>query len=216
MAKDKILLIGAGGHCKVVIDALLSSEEFVPAGIIDVKGKAGRDVLGVPVIGMDDDMPGLFRQGIRYAFITTGSVGDVRLRVRLCGLAVKAGFLFPNVIASDAKVSAHAVLGSGNFIAPGVRVNAGARVGDHCILNTASVIEHDCVLGDFAHISPGAVLCGSVVIGVGAHIGAAGVVLQGLSVGADAVVGAGSVVTRDVPAKTVVYGNPCKERRSNE
>lgn len=212
--KPKLLLIGAGGHCKVIVDLLLQSKEYQIAGIIDLEERVGENVLGVPIVGTDLDMSKFFKKGIKHCFISVGSVGYSNLRAKLYGLARKVGFIFPNLIHPLALVSLQAALGDGNYIAPGVIINAGTQIGNICILNTGTIIEHDCKLGNFVHLSPAAVLSGGVTIGDYSYIGAGSVVIQGLKVGTRAIVGAGSVVTKNVRSGMVVYGNPCRERRS--
>lgn len=213
--KDKLLLIGAGGHCKVILDLLLKSKEYDVVGIIDLKERVGDNVFGIPVVGTDLDLTKFSKKCVKYCFISVGSVGDFSLRAKLSGLARKAGFLFPNIIHPSALISSQAALGDGNYIAPGVVINAGTQIGNNCILNTGAIIEHDCKLGDFVHLSPGAVLSGGVMIGDYSHIGTGSVVIQGLRIGTKAIVGAGSLVTKDVRSGVVVYGNPCKERKAN-
>ncbi|MFA5339654.1 MAG: acetyltransferase [Candidatus Omnitrophota bacterium] len=211
----KILLIGAGGHCKVVLDLLLSTKEYGVAGIIDIKGRLGDRILDVPVSGSDLDLPRFFKKGVRYCFITVGSVGDTRLRVKLYNLAKKSGFTFPNLISPHALVSSYALLGEGNFIGPRVTINAGSQIGDNCILNTGAIVEHDCNIGDFVHLSPGSVLSGGVSIGSHSHIGTGSIVIQNVKIGERTVIGAGSVVTGDIRKGMVAYGNPCKEKKTN-
>lgn len=213
--KHKLLLIGAGGHCKVVLDMLLEFKEYEITGIIDRKERVGDDLFGVRVIGTDSDLSKLRKKGIGHSFVSVGSIGDASLRAKLHNLAAKAGFIFPNLIHPSALVSLRADLGTGNYVAPGVIINAGARIGDGCILNTGVIIEHDCVVEDFAHISPGAILNGGVTVGGGSHIGAGSVVIQNLNIGANTIIGAGSVVTKNVRRDMVAYGNPCKERKKN-
>jgi sugar O-acyltransferase, sialic acid O-acetyltransferase NeuD family len=213
--KPKILLIGAGGHCGVVLDMLLSNKEFDVAGIVDIKDRVGSKVLGVPVIGTDSDMPRLFKKGIKNCFVTVGSIGDPRVRVKLCNMAERIGFIFPNLISPRALVSINATLGSGNYIAPGVIINTGADIGSHCIINTGAIVEHDCTIGNFVHLSPGSILSGDVTIGNYSHIGTGSVVIQNLKIGAKVVIGAGSVVAKNIRKGMIAYGNPCKERRKN-
>jgi len=213
--KEKILLIGAGGHCKVVLDVLSSHKEYEVVGIVDFKDKVGSKVLGIPVIGTDSDMPRLFKAGIKNCFISVGSIGNPQPRMKLCNIAKKIGFASPNLISSQAVISISVILGHGNYIAPGTIVNAGARIGNHCIINTGAIIEHDCMIGDFVHVSPGAILNGNVKVADCAHIGAGSTVIQNLEVGFNAIVGAGSVVIKNVRKNTVVYGNPCRERKTN-
>ena len=213
--KRKILLVGAGGHCKVILDLLLSGKEYKIAGIIDLKERLKDNIFGISVIGTDRDLPRFYKSGIKYCFISVGSIGDARVRVKLYSFAKKIGFIFPNLISPDALVSSRSCLGAGNYIAPGVIINAGARIGNNCIINTGAIVEHDCRIGDFAHLSPGAVLGGGVSIGDYSHIGAGSVVIQNVKIAEKAVIGAGSVVTRNVPEGVVAYGNPCKERKRN-
>jgi len=212
--KPKILLIGAGGHCKVVLDLLLNSKDYTVAGILDLPDRLHDQVFGVSVIGSDADLPKFFRKGIRYCFVTIGSVGDCRVRVKLYNLAQKAGFKFPNLIHSSAMVSSQVVLGEGNYIAPGVIINAGTRIGNNCIINTGAIIEHDCKLGDFVHISPGVILSGAVSIADYTHVGTGSLAIQNVKIGANTVIGAGSVITKDIPAGVIAYGSPCKEQKN--
>lgn len=213
--KHKLLLIGAGGHCKVILDLLLKSKEYDVVGIIDLKERIGDSVSGVPVVGIDLDLPKFFKKGIKHCFISVGSVGDSSLRVKLHGFARKVGFVFPNLIHTAALVSRQASLGNGNYIAPGVNINAGTRIGSNCIVNTDAIVEHDCIVGDFVHLSPGSILNGGVTVGDYSHLGAGSVVIQNLKIGANVIIGAGSVVTVNIRRNMVAYGNPCKERKKN-
>ncbi len=213
--KHKLLLIGAGGHCKVVIDVLLFRKEYDVTGIIDLKERIGTKVLGVPVIGTDSDLPRLFRSGIKHCFISIGSVGNPRLRVKSYNFSKKLGFEFPNLISPDAWVSSHVILGEGNYIAPLAVVNAGTQIGDNCIINTGAIIEHDCKIDNFVHLSPGVVVSGGVHVGARSHIGTGTNIIQNLKIGSNVIVGAGSVVTKNVREGVIAYGNPCKERKVN-
>jgi len=213
--KRKLLLIGAGGHCKVIVDLLLKSKEHDVVGIIDLKERIGGNVFGVPVVGTDLDLLKFFKEGIKHCFISIGSVGDSNLRAKLYGIARKVGFIFPNLIHPSALVSLQAALGVGNYIAPRVVINAGTQIGDNCIFNTGAIIEHDCKIGDFVHLSPGVILSGGVAVGDYSHVGTGSVVIHNLEIGANVIVGAGSVVTKNIRKNMIAYGNPCKERKKN-
>lgn len=213
--KKKILLVGAGGHCKVVLDVLFSNNDYEVAGIVDIKDRVGSKVLGVSVVGIDSDLPRFFKAGIKNCFIAVGSIGNSRPRVNLYDIAKKIGFSFPNLISSSALVSLSAIIGVGNYIAPGAIINAGAKIGNNCIINTGAVIEHDCTIGDFVHLAPGSILSGNVTVGNYTHIGTGSVIIQSLKIGTKVIVGAGSVVTKNIGKSIIVYGNPCKERRKS-
>lgn len=206
----RILLVGGGGHCKSVLDSLLRLNEFSDIGIIDKKENYGGNVLGVPVIGCDEDLPRLFSEGYKYAFLTLGSIGNPKTRIRIYNFLEKCGFEIPNIIDSTAVVSHNAYMGKGIFVGKKAVINAEATIHDGSIINTGAIIEHECLINKFVHIAPGAVLSGQVEVGAYSHIGANSVVKQQIKIGANSVIGMGSVVTRDVEDNMVAYGNPCK------
>lgn len=205
-----VLLLGGGGHCRSVLDAL---EHMLPETCIGVVDPAGEVVFpGVPVVGDDNNLADLRAAGYTHALVTVGSVGDASLRRTLALKLQKHGFLPLTVIDPSAMVSRRATIGHGVFIGKGAVVNAGAVIGDHAILNTGCIVEHDARVGEFAHIAPGTVLCGGVSVANGAHVGARSVVIQQIEIGEDTLVGAGSVVVRHLPAYCIAFGNPCKVR----
>lgn len=213
--KQKILFLGAGGHCRAILGSIPRIKGYEAAGLIDPNGRSGGKVCGVPVIGTDADLPRLRKSGIKHCFIAVGSTGDPRLRIKLYDVVKKAGFLLPNLISPDATVASSVSFGEGNYVAPGVIINSGTQVKNNCIINTGAIVEHDCRIGDFVHISPASVLSGGVVIGDGSHVGTGSVIIQNLSIGERTVIGAGSVVTKNIGAGVIAYGNPCRERRKN-
>lgn len=208
----KLLLIGGGGHCASVADAVLQSGEYEAVGVVDIKIEDS--LFGcIPYIGTDDGLPRLYAEGYKYAFITLGSIGDTSKRERLYQMVLDIGFSVPNIIDPTAVVSTHVDIGSSIFIGKRVVVNARATIGDCAIINTSSVVEHDCQIGAFAHVSPSATLCGNVRIGYSSYIGAGAIIKQGVTVGERSIVGMGSVVTHNIPDGVVAYGNPCREVR---
>lgn len=206
---NKILLIGGGGHCKSVLDALISSSNYTDIAIVDTIENIDREILNRKIIGTDDDLNKLLEEGFKNAFITVGSIGDTRLKRRLYDMVNKIGFNIPSIIDSSAIVSRNAIIGRGVFIGKNAVVNAGTKIGEGAIINTGTIIEHDCVVNEFAHIAPGAVLCGDVVIEENVHIGARAVIKQQIRIGYNSIIGMGSVVLNDIPPNSKAYGNPC-------
>ena len=211
---NNILLCGGGGHCKSVLDSLLKSGQYGDIGIIDIKKKIGKDVLGFKIIGCDDDLAKLHENGYQYAFITVGSIGDPSPRIRLSKMIEKIGFKIPNIIDPTAAVSANAVMDVGIFVGKNAVINAGAVIGRYAIINTASIVEHDCKIGNFTHIAPGSVLCGEVSIGNNTHIGAGSIIKQQIKIGSDTIIGMGSIVLHDINDHVLAYGDPCEEVKS--
>ena len=206
-----IVLIGGGGHARSIIDSILQRGEWDIIGILDEPSKVGQTLMGIPIIGTDDQMEDIYAQGITHAFIGVGSIGNPIIRKRIYQSAHSIGYSFPNIIDSTAILAQDVEMGEGNFIGKGAIVNAGSKLGNQIIINSGAIIEHDCSIQDFAHIAPGTVLCGGVSIGKESHIGARSVVIQGKTVGNNTLVGAGSVVVKDIKDCKKAYGNPCKE-----
>lgn len=214
MASNKMLLVGGGGHCHSVMDSLLQIFPSVELGIIGRPNEKGKIILGVPVVGCDEDLVRLYRDGWDQAVIAIGSIGDSTNRKRLFHTIKEIGFFMPPIIDPTVVIAANCKVAAGIFAGKGAVINAGAEVGEGAIINTGSIVEHDCKVGAFSHVSPGAVLCGNVSIEEGAHVGAGSVVIQGVSIGRDSMIGAGSVVIRDIPPEVIAYGNPCSVVRN--
>lgn len=208
---EDIILIGGGGHCKSVIDSIIKFKGYNIVGILDLHNKVGNEIFGVKVIGTDDKLKYYYKNGIRNAFLTMGSVGDTRLRRRLCSIALNIGYSFPNIIDSTAIVSDKIEIGYGNFIGKGTIINSGTKIENNCIINTGAIIEHDCHIKDFCHIAPGVTMSGNVVIGENTHIGTNSTIIQNIVIGNNSIIGAGSVVVKDIKSNIKAYGNPCKE-----
>ena len=202
-----ILLIGGGGHCCSVLDSIFSLNIYHKIGIIDSKDLS---VLGVPVVGTDDELPQLTREGWNEAFITVGSVGNTMIRRRLYSLVKKLGFYIPSIVDLSATVARTVQIEEGSYLGKRTVVNTGTQIGRCAIINTGAIVEHDCIVGDFTHISPGAVLCGQVFAGNDSHIGAGTVVKQQINIGEKSLIGAGSVVVQNILKNEKAYGNPCR------
>ena len=208
--------LGAGGHARVVIDILrlMSGHEIV--GLLEANQELwNKKVAGIPVLGAEDLLPGLYARGTRHAFIGVGAISDLRPRQLLFQKLLDHGFQIVSAIHPQSVISADAQVGRGATIMAGAVINPGARLGDNVIVNTKASVDHDCVIGNHVHISAGVSFGGGISVGDRSMIGIGAVIMPGLRIGADAVVGAGSVVTKDVPDNTVVIGYPAKVVRNN-
>ena len=204
----RLLLIGGGGHCSSVLDAVLKSGQYDEIGIVDYDIEASK--LGVPVVGNDGELSRLASEGWTHAFISVGSVGDVRLRKKLYSMVKKLNFQIPEIVDPTASIAQNAYIGEGVYVGKQAIVNTSAVIGECAIINSRAVVEHDCTVGAFSHISPGAVLLGGVSVGANTHIGAGSVVRQGIRIGNDTMIGQCSNVLMNVENNVVAYGNPCK------
>ncbi len=209
--------LGAGGHGKVMVEALRAMGGFRIVCFIDPRDELwGTEVAGVEVIGGDDLLGRQYDAGVRHIFIGLGGADDTRPRMRLYERALAAGFTPISTVHPHAVLSPSARLGEGVSVLAGAVLNADAEVGANVIVNTAAVVEHDCRLGDHAHVATGARLASGVSVGRGVHVGAGATVLQGLHLGEGAVVGAGAVVIGDVEDGVVVVGVPARVLRRVE
>jgi sugar O-acyltransferase (sialic acid O-acetyltransferase NeuD family) len=208
---EPILIIGGGGHGRVVIDALRAAGDFEPIAIVDSRVEGERD--GVPVRGGDDALPGLLAEGIGAAAIGVGSVGDATARRRVHERALQVGFALPAIVHPHATVSPTARLCPGCFIAAGAVVGPGAVIGEGAIINSNAVVDHDCTIGAFAHVAPGAALSGGVVVGEGTLVGTGAAVIQGVRIGAHTRIGAGASVVTDIIDGATVVGVPARPER---
>lgn len=200
-----VVIIGGGGHAKVVIESLRASGKMA-AAIVDAD-PTPREVLGVPVVGDDLALPGLREQGLIELFV---AIGDNRLREKLGRKAQGLGFTLVNAIHPSAIVSPTAKVGQGVAIMAGVAINADSHVGDLTIINTGAVVDHDCRLGAACHLGPASALAGGVAVGERAFLGVGARAIPGVSIGADTTVGAGGVVVRDLPDGVLAVGVPAK------
>lgn len=206
----KILLIGGGGHCKSVLDTLIQKDEYYNISIIDKKENIGKKILGIEVIGSDEDIESLYKKGYKYAFITLGSIGNPKTRIKLFDIIKKTGFKIPNIIDYSATVSNNVNIERGIFIGKMAIINAGTTIRDGAIINTGAIIEHDCNIGKFVHIASGAVLGGNVNIKDNSHIGSNTTIINNIEIGSNTVIGIGSVVTKNIDNNVLSYGSPCR------
>lgn len=209
---SKIVIIGAGGHGKVVAE-LARQAGYEPSAFVDVTRHGEVAEPGGARIEMSQlEYFAAVEAGEHpYGMNAAIAIGDNDTRLDIFH-QLKRHVNLPTLIHPTAFVSASAELGWGVHVCPMAVVHPAAWVGHAAILNTRCVVEHDCVVGDGAHISPGAVLCGGVTLGDGVWIGAGAVVIPGVRVGENAIVGAGAVVIRDVSAGATVVGNPARQK----
>jgi sugar O-acyltransferase (sialic acid O-acetyltransferase NeuD family) len=203
----ELLVLGAGGHAKVVIDIAERSGRWPIAGVLDdAPGAAGKRVMGHRILGDTDWL----RTCSNDEMIFVVAIGSNAARERLQKLATEAGLTAGTLVHPSAVIARSAVLGPGTVVMAGVIVNPDARVGGGVILNTASVVEHDCVIGDFCHVGPGVSLCGGVSVGARSLIGVGACVKPGVCIGVDCVIGAGAAVVNRVPDGSCVVGVPAR------
>ena len=206
MTNPPAILLGAGGHAKVVLD-LLRDVGFEILGVCDpqLASEHTDQWLGLPVLGDDSAVDRYAPDAVLLAN-GLGSLPGNSLRRRVNDKFTQKGYCFATLVHSSAIVGSDVKLGSGTQIMAGVIIQAATLIGDDTILNTGARVDHDGEIGDHVHIAPGAVLSGNVSVGNSCHIGPGATVIQGVEIGAGAIIGAGTVVLSNVPPWHKVLG----------
>ena len=204
-----ILVLGAGGHAKVVIDALQAMGAEV-LGALDTDTAAhGTSLLGVSVLGGDDQVQN-HAPGDVALVNGVGSTEPSMRRKILYRQFVDAGYVFASVVHPSAVIGGDVDIADGAQVMAGAVIQPGCRIGENAILNTSSSVDHDCVIGAHVHIAPGAVLGGGITVGDGSHIGAGSSVIQNIHIGADVLVASGAAVVDNISDGVRVAGVPAK------
>ena len=208
-SRPSVIVIGSGGHAKVVVDALLH-EGLNVIGITDADpSKNGNKLLGVSIIGDDAVLDNYNASDIELA-LGIGTIKANSPRKKIFSTFKSRDFNFATVIHPSAIIGNEVNIGEGAQILSGAVVHPGATIGMGAIINFGARIDHDCNIGEFAHIAPGATLSGGTKIGNGAHVGTGASIIQGITIGAHALVAAGATVVRDVNDNERVAGVPAK------
>jgi len=202
------VIVGAGGHGRVVLDILLNARQHRVVAFLDSDPALhGRRVDGVPVRGDLSMLPRLRAEGVTGAVV---AIGDNGVRRAFAEEIATMGIELINAIHPSANLAHNVRLGKNVVVAAGALVCAHCQIGDSVILNTGSIVDHESMIGTAVHICPGARLAGRVTVEAGAFVGIGATVIQGLRIGREAVVGAGAVVIHDVEPMATVVGVPAR------
>ena len=203
-----VVVIGAGGHSKIVIDLLLEDPEVNIAGLLDDSPDSRNSkVMGFSVLGTVGEIQQLFPTTTKFII----SIGNNKTRCTIAKKLKELGYEPTNAISKNAIISRHAFLGKGLIINPGVVIHPEATIEDHVVIGMNATISHDSVVKAGAHLSPGVHITGNVTVGERADLGAGVAVIPQRTIGRDTIVGAGAVVTKDLPEGIVAVGAPARE-----
>lgn len=200
-----ILIYGAGGHAKGVIDVVERCHNYTIAGLVDTTDSAATSLMGYEIY---DDIQVLSAKGIKHGIVALGDNVD-RFRIVKDIRARYPDFSFVTAVHPSVQMARNTSVKEGTVIMAGCCIKPFTDIGRHCIVNSSSTIGHDVTIEDFASIGPGCTLGGHVAVGRFTAIGLGASVIQDIAIGDNSLVGAGSLVLKDVPENVVAYGMPC-------
>lgn len=203
MEREKVILLGAGGHAAVVADIVRRTGREL-FGYLDDGKEIGSRILNAPVLGRISDCQRF--PGVKFVI----AIGQNETRRQI---AERYPLDYATLVHPAAIIGAEVSIGRGCVVMAGAVINARSKIGIHGIINTGAIVEHDNQIGNFVHLSPRVTLGGSVLIGDGTHIGMGAVVKNGTAVGAEVVVGAGAVVIKEIQEAGIYVGVPAKRIR---
>lgn len=205
---EKIVILGGGGHARVIADIIRKIGGFELIGYTDLHPK--EDFVQTKYLGTDADLIKHFKNDETQLALGIGGVKPSLLRYELLETFIKMGYKFPPIVSPDAVYNSGFMPGEASVIFDGVVVNSGVKIGKAVIVNTNATIEHDCLLGNNVHIAPGATVCGEVNIGDNTTIGAGSIIIQNKNISSNVMIGAGSLVLHDIIEKGTYFGIPAK------
>ena len=191
----EIIILGAGGHCKSIIDVIELEAKYKIAGIVDNEFDVGNEVLGYEVIGRDKDLKKI-RERYQYAIVGVGQIKTSKIRIKLFELLKRLDFKLPVIISPRAYVSKYAFIDEGSIIMHDALVNVNAKIGKNCIINTKALIEHDAIVEDNCHISTGAIINGGTVVKEDTFFGSNAMAKEYIEIKAKSIIGGGAVILK--------------------
>lgn len=212
--KKSLIIIGSGGHARVVTRLAFLDGHFDVVGAVDRDRRSnGEKVDSTVVVGTLDDLPAYRQKGIEAAAI---SFGDNNERSEMAARLLEMGYQLPSLIHPSANVETTAEIGDGTIVCAGAIIGTEVSIGTGCIINTGAIIDHESRIGSFSHVGPGCRLAGRVTVGDLTFVGIGTVVKEKIRIGERTIIGAGSVVVDDIPSDVVAKGIPARIGRKNE
>ena len=207
MNQDSVIIIGAGGHGRVLADALLAKNISILGFLDPDQSLWGKTIFGLPVLGGDEVLGTLLPKNLSLVN-GIGGVGSTLIRQKVQAKLESRGWKFIGVIHPSAIISSFASIAKDAQILAGSIVQTSVVINKGVIVNSAALVEHDVQVGAWTHCAPGSVICGDVQVGCNCHIGAASVIRQGVLIGDNTLVAMGAVVIRSFEGNATLVGIP--------
>ena len=213
---ENIVIIGSGGHAKVIIDIVEKAGLYHIVGLLNKSPKKNKKILGYDLLGKEEDLPKFVKTHAIKGIII--AVGDNFTREKVVEIAKEKcpEIVFFSAIHPNASIAPDVSIGQGTVIMAGVSINATSSIGEFCILNTNSSLDHDSQMADFSSLAPGVTVGGECQIGAYSAINIGATLVPRITIGKHSVIGAGSLVNKPVGSFKVVYGSPAKKIRERK
>lgn len=202
--KKKLIIIGAGGHGRVVADIALKINKWEQIAFLD-DDETIKVSMGISVIGKSRDVFEYINESDIFV-----AIGNNKLREEMQNKLKLSGASIPTLIHPNAVIGERVEIGIGTAIMAGVVVNCCSKIGEGCIINTGATIDHDNLIEDYVHVSPGVHIAGTVKVGKGTWLGVGSVVSNNINITSDCIIGAGAVVIRDITDTGKYIGVPAR------
>ena len=195
--KEKLVLIGGGGHAHSCIDVIEKVNQFEIVGILDLPEKLGTKVLNYEVKFTDDDLQSLTKIYKNF-FISLGQIKSPEKRISYYKKLKSLGAYIPSIVSPKAYVSEYAKIGEGSIIMHGAIINSNAVIKSNCIVNTKALVEHDALIGNHCHIATAAIVNGHSKVLSGSFVGSGSVLKHGITIGENSIIQAGSTILKNL------------------
>lgn len=210
MISQQVIIYGAGGHGRVVLDILRENGDTQVIGFLDSNPALVKTIVdGISVLGTLEEVRPILTAHPKVRMVV--AIGDNKAREQISEALAAMGVLFTNAIHPRAFVSRSAVIGHNVVVGPGAIICAHARIGNNVIINTGAIVEHEDLIEDNVHIAPGAKLAGRVRVRKNSFVGIGATIIQNVEVGEGSTIGAGAVVLTNVPPGTTFVGVPARD-----
>lgn len=203
----KVVIIGAGGHAKVIADIVIKAQDILLGFLDDNLEKGKKIICDYYVLGEIQEALKLQKQDENIEFFI--AIGNNEIRKEISN---KYKLNYYTAIHPNAQIGLDTTIGEGTAIMANACINSSAKIGKHCIINTGAIIEHDNLIEDFVHISPNAALGGTVKIGENTHVGIGSAIKNNINVCENCKIGAGAVVVKDIKEQGTYVGVPAQKK----
>lgn len=203
----KVVIIGAGGHAKVIADIVVRSQDILLGFLDDNLEKEKKVICNYKVLGKIEECIKLKEQNNEIQFII--AIGSNLIRKKI---VEKYKLNYYTAIHPSAQIGLEVKIEEGTVVMANACINSCAKIGKHSIINTGAIIEHDNIIENFVHISPQAALAGTVKVGESTHVGIGAIIKNNIEICSNCTIGSGAVVVKNIIEEGTYVGVPARKR----